>query len=73
MVLKDRTNTANYENEEITKSLCCLYEVNSWVAVLEKRGILGRLNQLVMIKLKFCVWRELVEHRIALCAQRMKI
>ena len=33
MVLKDSTNSENYENEEIAKSLCCLYEVNSWVAV----------------------------------------
>ena len=28
---------------------------------LEKHGILERLNQLVMRKLKFCVWKGLVE------------
>ena len=33
MLLEDSTNTENYEIEEIAKSLCCLYEVNSWVAV----------------------------------------
>ena len=33
MVLKDSKNIENYEIEEITKSLCCSYEVNSWVAV----------------------------------------
>ena len=27
------TNAENYENEEIAKSLCSLYKVNSWVAV----------------------------------------
>ena len=32
-VLKDSTDTENYENEEIAKSLCFLYEVKSWVAV----------------------------------------
>ena len=34
MVLKDSTNTENYEIEEIAKSFCCSYEVNSWVAVV---------------------------------------
>ena len=29
----DSANTENCENEEIAKSLCYLYEVNSWVAV----------------------------------------
>ena len=33
MVLEDSTNTEYCEIEEITESLCCLYEVNSWVAV----------------------------------------
>ena len=33
MVLEDSTNTEYYEIEEITKSLCCLCEVSSWVAV----------------------------------------
>ena len=33
MVLEDSTNSENYEIEEIAESLCCLYEVNSWVAV----------------------------------------
>ena len=74
MVLKDSTNTENYEIEEIAKSLCCSYEVNSWVAVeFGKTGILERLNQLVMTKLKFYVRKGLVEHRIALYGQRMKI
>ena len=40
---------------------------------LEKISILERLNQLVMTKLKFCVWRGLVEHQIALFDQRVKI
>ena len=34
MVLSDSTNTENYEYEEIAKSLCCLYKVNSRVAVV---------------------------------------
>ena len=40
---------------------------------LEKCDILERLNQLLKTKFKFCVWKELVEHRIALCGQRMKM
>ena len=34
MVLEDSTNTEYYEKEEIAKSLCCLYKVNSWVAAV---------------------------------------
>ena len=33
MVLENSTNTEYCEIEEITESLCCLYEVNSWIAV----------------------------------------
>ena len=32
MVLEDSTNTEYCEIEEITESLCCLHEVNGWVA-----------------------------------------
>ena len=74
MALKGSTNTENFENEEIAK----VYVVHMKLTVglllhLEKRGILERLNQLVMTKLKFCVWKGLVEHWIALYGQRMKI
>ena len=39
---------------------------------LKKRGILERLNQLVMTKLEFCLWKGLVEPQIALHGPRMK-
>ena len=39
---------------------------------LEKYDILQSLNQLVMKRLKFCVWKGLVEYWIAICDQRMK-
>ena len=74
MLLEDSTNTENYEIEEIAKSLCCLYEVNSWVAVaFGKTWYPGDVNQLMMTKLKFCVKKGLVEHQTSLCDQRMKI
>ena len=41
--------------------------------LLEKRGILERLNQLMMRKVKFSVWKGLVEHQGALFGQRKKI
>ena len=70
----DSTITKNCENEEIAKILFYLYEVNSWVAVtFGKTWYLERLNQLVMTKLNFCVWKGLIEHRIALCGQRIKV
>ena len=47
MILKDSTNTENYENEEITKSLCCLYEVNSWVTLtFEKTWYPGEVKSI---------------------------
>ena len=47
MVLKDSTNNENYENEEIAKSLCCLYKVNSWVAVtFEKTWYPGEVKSI---------------------------
>ena len=41
--------------------------------LLEKHGILERLNQLMMRKVKFSVWKGLVEHQGALFGQRKKI
>ena len=73
MVFKDSTNTENYENEEIAKSyVVCMKLTVGLLLHLEKRGILERLNLLVMTKLKFCAWKGLVEHQIALSAHRMK-
>ena len=59
MVLKESTNTENYENGEI--AVVCMKLTVRLLLHLEKRGILERLNQLMMTKLKFCVWRGLVE------------
>ena len=69
----DSTITKNCENEEIAKILFYLYEVNSWVAVTFGETWYPGEVKLVTTKLNFCVWKGLVEHRIALCGQRIKV
>ena len=54
--------------------VCCLYGVNSWVALtFEKTWYPGEVKLIGDDKMRFCVWKGLVEHWIALCGQRMKI
>ena len=74
MVLKNTINTDNSEIEEIAKSSydVCMKLTVRLLLHLEKYDILQILNQLVMTRLKFRVWKGLVEYWIAICDQRMK-
>lgn len=74
MVLKNTINTDNSEIEEIAKSSydVCMKLTARLLLHLEKYDILQSLNQLVMTRLKFRVWKGLVEYWIAICDQRMK-